>query len=288
MSQEKDKLFDDEVSTGATLNSSTTIASNDIYHLGNDGSGSGLDADTINGNEPVEKNTEYVEIKTQENGNFGSKLTRIFLDGPGNYYSGHGFDKDDCLWIADGTSASIWKNNRAGDNLSTYDVSSYFGTPTQLDFDSSDCLWVLDKDDNNIKKLPKSINQVDTQFSTPCSTPFGVAITSDDCIFSFDFTSTDTYRLNQSGTVTDTINGPNGRTKALAASDDTLYYIGNNRANTRIGTIDKSGNGNSQDFSGPVSNAGAIDSYNIWWLEDSGRGQLYETDYKLGVELSKL
>jgi len=41
-----------EVKTGANLLSGTTIAGNTAFHAGNDGSGSGLDADSLEGNEP--------------------------------------------------------------------------------------------------------------------------------------------------------------------------------------------------------------------------------------------
>jgi len=41
-----------DVSTGATLASGTTIGGNESWHAGNDGSGSGLDADVLQGNDP--------------------------------------------------------------------------------------------------------------------------------------------------------------------------------------------------------------------------------------------
>lgn len=48
-----EELFEDEVSTGAELSTGTTVSGNKAYHLGNDGQGSGLDVDTVDGTLPV-------------------------------------------------------------------------------------------------------------------------------------------------------------------------------------------------------------------------------------------
>lgn len=45
----------DEIETGATLVSGTTINSNTAIHLGNDGSGSNVDADFVRGNNAIEE-----------------------------------------------------------------------------------------------------------------------------------------------------------------------------------------------------------------------------------------
>lgn len=73
MTKEVDQLFNDSVTTGATLNSGTTIGANEVYHLGNDGQGSGLDAETVDGESPVVKGVQIIEKEVDS----GHKLKKL-------------------------------------------------------------------------------------------------------------------------------------------------------------------------------------------------------------------
>jgi len=73
----------EDVATGATLASGTTIGGNESWHAGNDGSGSGLDADTVDGIEASslgvqlagERNTVDVTEETGFDGQGSETLT---------------------------------------------------------------------------------------------------------------------------------------------------------------------------------------------------------------------
>jgi hypothetical protein len=95
-----------EIETGATLVSGTTIAGNEAIHSGNNGAGSGLDADTVQGND----STVFVNF-----GNTYSKSTTSVASvlsqfaSPSSSPRGIGLDSSDSLWHADDDATSIYQ-----------------------------------------------------------------------------------------------------------------------------------------------------------------------------------
>lgn len=102
---EKHSESPSDIQTGATLVSGTTVAGNEAIHTGNDGAGSGLNADTVQGND----STVFVNF-----GNIYSKSTTSagsVLSGfasPSGRPRGIGLDSSDSLWNADDGADSIY------------------------------------------------------------------------------------------------------------------------------------------------------------------------------------
>jgi len=147
MSKDTDKLFDDEVTTGATLASGTTVGGNQVYHVGNDGAGSGLDAETVDGETPVTKGVQLSEEKvTESTGNQGAILSQF--PSPSINPRGIGLDSSDSLWHADSSADSIYQLNQSGSVLSQF--ASPSGGPRGIGLDSSDSLWHTDSSAGSI------------------------------------------------------------------------------------------------------------------------------------------
>src|SRR6056297_1411955 len=108
MSKQTDQLFDDEVSTGATLTSGTTVGGNEVYHLGNDGQGSGLDAEFVQGSAPIQTGVPYVwETVSESTGNQGAILSQFAS--PSSSPQGIGLDSSDSIWHADSNPDFIYQ-----------------------------------------------------------------------------------------------------------------------------------------------------------------------------------
>jgi len=201
MSKQTDDLFDDEVTTGATLESGTTIGGNQVYHLGNDGQGSGLDVETVDGSEPVHKGTKY-KTESVTVTDIGGEV-RSFATPSSNPW-GVSVDSSNCIWIGD-DDRSIYELDNSGNVQSQYNTPevAYYG----LNFDSSDCLWHAVND--CIYKLDRNINTIDT-FTAPSASARGIGLDTSSCIWLSDntFDNSSIYRVDQTGTEISQISAP--------------------------------------------------------------------------------
>jgi phage gp45-like len=59
------KVQPDSVTVGASLANGTTISGNIAFHAGNDGPGSGLDADTVDGTEESDLGSSSADVRDQ-------------------------------------------------------------------------------------------------------------------------------------------------------------------------------------------------------------------------------
>ena len=150
MSKQTDQLFDDEVSTGATLTSGTTVGGNEVYHLGNDGQGSGLDAEFVQGSAPIQTGVPYVrETVSESTGNQGAILSQFAS--PSSNPRGIGLDSADSIWHADRAAEYIYQLDQSGATLSQFASPSSF--PTGIGLDSSDSIWHADATAESIYQL---------------------------------------------------------------------------------------------------------------------------------------
>jgi len=128
----------ESVETGATLVSGTSIAGNTAIHSGNDGLGSGLDADTFRGDES--------DVNLGSAGTVQSQFAS-----PSGSPRGIGLDSSDCLWHADRSADSIYELNQTGTVQSKFSSPSSF--PQGVGLDSSDCIWHADNSADSIYKI---------------------------------------------------------------------------------------------------------------------------------------
>lgn len=240
MSKETDELFDDEVTTGATLSGGTTVGGNTVYHLGNDGAGSGLDAETLDGNIPASLNDIYDRTIDITNTNNSGSVIDTFDPNSSDPY-GAGIDNNGCIWHTDRgqDSKRVKKFDTSGNELldtaapnddpkgidgspsnSIWNADAYNGTiyeldqsasvisnisspsdrPTGLGIDDSGVIWNADEGSNCIYQLDSS-GTVFAQFSTPSSSAQGVGVDISSCIWHTDLNADSIYKLNKNGSV---------------------------------------------------------------------------------------
>lgn len=162
MTKEADDLFDDEVTTGATLDSGTTVGGNTVYHLGNDGQGSGLDADTVDGGDVAVKGDAWVL-----GDEYTSSLSSSGSIQPPTGINDISHDPDGSLWYTN--SGSVYQIDQSGSIL------TQFGGPSTsisgCEYGESDSVWVNKKSDpsynpNSTYRLDQS-GTVQSKFSAP-------------------------------------------------------------------------------------------------------------------------
>ena len=162
MSKQTDQLFDDEVSTGATLTSGTTVGGNEVYHLGNDGQGSGLDAEFVQGSAPIQTGVPYVrETVGESTGNQGAILSQF--PSPSFSPRGIGLDAADSIWHADGFAVSIYQLDQSGATLSQF--ASPSSSPTGIGLDSSDSIWHADFSADSIYHIDSGTKLLGTKLT---------------------------------------------------------------------------------------------------------------------------
>ncbi len=87
-----------------------SVAGNPVWHAGNDGSGSGLDADTVDGMQPASASTGSTVVSRDANGDFaGRYITAVYL----NMSHAAATRNGDTVFFSS-TDAYIRKNTRAG------------------------------------------------------------------------------------------------------------------------------------------------------------------------------
>ena len=182
----------DEIQTGATLLSGTSINGNEAIHPGMDGSGSGVDADLVRGGEPVEEGLVIGGSKSDA----GS--VQSGFETPGISPKGVGVDSSDSIWHADASDNSIYELNQTGT------VQSQFASPSNepqgVGLDSSDCIWNADIGADSIFEINQA-GTVQSGFASPSDFPIGVGVDSSDCIWHAEPSTGSIYELTRKDTV---------------------------------------------------------------------------------------
>jgi len=179
-----------DVETGATLLGGTTISGNQAIHLGNDGPGSGVDADTVRGEQALQK-LDFRE-KSEPTNFLSSFLT------PCQNPRGLGVGTDDSIWLVEESSPEVIKQfTRSGSSISQFTPSNE--NPRGLGLDSNDCIWHSDSSSNDLVQTDQTGNEI-TRFSTASANPEGVGIAQTGCIWNS--LGSSVYRYDRTGTLT--------------------------------------------------------------------------------------
>jgi hypothetical protein len=255
----------EEVKTGATLVSGTTIAGNDAITTSTDAVAAGLNADTVQGNEASEFVNENVAYsKTEQSG--GQILSKFAS--PSDQPRGVGLDSNESVWLANNGGANpscIYQLNQSGTVLTQFtspntdpegvgvdsngciwnadyssdtiyqlnqsgSVLSQFGSPSSspagVGVDSNDSLWHAAPGLDSIYKFDKNGSTL-SKFASPCSDPSGLGVDSNDSIWNADGTADSIYQLNQSGSVLSSFPTPSGFPKGVGLdSSDSIWHAG--------------------------------------------------------------
>jgi len=291
MTKQTDDLFDDEVTTGATLDSGTTIGGNAAFHLGNDGQGSGLDVETVDGSEPVQKGQKYTkEDVVQDTGNQGAIISQFAT--PSSGQQGIDSDSNSCIWISDATSDVIYQLDRVGSIKSQFSTP---GTATRgLTIDSENSIWSVDVTDNSIYKFNRSGSKLDGVSTggicPPLCDPISVVLDSNESIFTNTGEDACIYKINQNESIITSFSTPSSKIVGIdfdfntslwyADGNDSIYKL--TKGGTVISVISTPG---------PSPKGLGIDSTDCIWHTDSNENSVYQIDSGqefLGTKLEKL
>jgi hypothetical protein len=182
MTKEIDDLFDDEVTTGATLASGTTIGGNLAYHLGNDGQGSGLDAETVDGNDVAVDGDIWSSTKDPA----GSILENIQGEnGEGEQPQGIAFSSNGSLWYSCGATSTIYEINLSGLTQSKFSTGT--PQPSGMDLDSNECIWHVGGDftpeEESIWKFDKNGNVQQSFGISEVDDGYDIGVESNGCLW---------------------------------------------------------------------------------------------------------
>ena len=258
----------EEVSTGATLVSGTTIAGNSAIHSGNDGVGSGLDADTYRGSTDVLVEGEaYTETITAA----GATLSQFAS--PSGQPRGIGLDSTDSIWHADRGADSIYQLDQSGATLSQF--ASPSGFPQGIGLDSSDSIWHADRSADSIYQLNQSGATL-SQFASPSGGPTGIGLDSADSIWHADADAYSIYQLDQSGSTLSQSASPSPQGIGVDSSDSIWHA---DTSADSIYQLDQSGSTLSQ-FASPSGDPQGIgvDSSDSIWHADYFANSIYHID----------
>jgi len=193
MSKQADDLFDDEVTTGATLDSGTTVGGNQVFHLGNDGEGSGLDVETVDGQEPVTKGEKYKIVDIIDSVSVIDKYQP--QDKLSTNITGITGTSDGCLWVSERTNGSVFQIDGNASIISKFSTED---RAEDISSDSNDSLWVAISF-NEVYQYSRSGNNI-SNFQSPCSSK-GIGVDNNDSVWIVSNSFDSIQRLNQSGTV---------------------------------------------------------------------------------------
>lgn len=248
----------DEIETGATLLSGTTINSNEVIHPGMDGSGSTVDAERIKGN------TVSSLLRLGQSNKFNRSTpvisqfpsiafrpTGIGVDandsiwhadaGAGSIYQldqnvtvlsefaspcsdaqGVGVGSDGSIWHADTDAESIYQLDQNGNILSKFASPSF--DPTGIGLDSNDSIWNTDPRQDSVYQL-NQVGGIISQFDAPFASPQGAGFDSSDCIWISDASADSIFQFNQNGTVLSGIESPCAVPKGVGLdSNDSIWH----------------------------------------------------------------
>jgi hypothetical protein len=252
----------DNVSTGATLVSGTTIGGNTAIHTGNDGVGSNLDADTARGTDSsglVRPGVTY-EV-SDESGLVLKQFTQ-----PCVVAFGVDTDSNSSVWTTDEFANSIYEHRQDGTVLSKF--SSPSDNPRGIEFDSNDSIWHADYTSGSVYQLDKS-GGIQQGFSSPAGTATGVGLDGAESIWHTDSGADSIYKLDKSGSIQKTIASPDLTVQGITVdSEGCLWHISNGGSTgyktLTTGRVLKS-------FNVPDSDSGGLGSENdcLWTASDS-------------------
>jgi hypothetical protein len=217
----------DEIETGATLLSGTTIGGNEAIHVGMDGDGSGVDTDFVLGSEVLETASFYKAVFT------GKNVEPQFTT-PSSSPSGVGLDSSDCVWNCNINTASIFQLDQNGSVISGFESEDII--PTGIVPDSNDSIWYADAGNDTIYLIAPEGGTlggtgVEAQFASPSSAPYGLSLDSDNCLWNAD-TNSSIYRLDQSGAVGAQFTSPSSNPRGLGIDSTGCIWSSDDDANS--------------------------------------------------------
>lgn len=206
----------ENVETGATLVSGTTIAGNTAAHTGNDGLGSGLDADTFRGDEAITKNTTFNESLLPA----GKVISKI--PSPDNIPLGVGVDSNDSIWNFADSDDKIYELDQSGTKISSFSTPSDNGMG--VGFDSNDSLWHAARDLVSLIKFDKSGTQLQS-LPAPNNELQGLDVDSKDCIWVVDSGVDEIYVVDQQGTTVTEVATPDANPRGLGVNSEDSIWV---------------------------------------------------------------
>ena len=272
---DKHSVEPDTVETGATLVSGTTIAGNSAIHSGNDGVGSGLDAETYRGSKNILIEDEvYTETNV-----FGLGILSQFTS-PSSFPQGIGLDSNDSIWHASLSASSIYQLDQSGATLSQFaSPLRGRGNARGIGVDSNDSIWHADASVGSIYQLDQS-GSILTQFASPSRLPKGIGLDSSDSIWHVDgFIAFDSiYQLDQSGSILTQLASPSSGPSGIDIDSNDSIWNADSDADS-IYQLDQSGNALSQ-FASPSSipTGIGIDSNDSIWNADVDANSIYQLE----------
>lgn len=215
MSKQVHDLFDDEVTTGATLDSGTTIGGNKAYHFGNDGQGSGLDAETVNGKEIATTGETYTK-----------STTNVLLGGTSPATGG--IDQSEftsSVWVGGGRSNSIYELDLNGN------IQKQFSTPCEdltglaLDADN-DSIWYTGVFADSVFEINQN-GTIQSGFNSPGGAVSGIATDSSNSLWVSDSSDGQAFisEHNRAGTQQDSFNVSDLNNIAVKKSNDSIFRV---------------------------------------------------------------
>jgi hypothetical protein len=272
----------DEIETGATLLSGTTIAGNEAIHVGMDGSGSGVDTDLVLGSEALETASFYEAVFT------GTNVEPQFSS-PSFSPEGVGLDSNNSIWHADSSSESIYQLDQSGSVASGF--SSPSGTPKGLGVDSTDSIWYAGEEGTGTKSIFEVApsggvfggSSIATQFSSPSISPEGVGLDSNDCIWHADNGTLSIFVLDQSGAFYTAFGGHSGDYTGLGLDDSCVWLA--DELNSSVYRYSRSGDLIAKFKSPSDSPTGlGLDSNDCIWHADQSSESFYRMKLRDIVE----
>lgn len=269
----------ENVETGATLVSGTTIAGNTAIHTGNDGLGSGLSADTIQGKEAITENTTLNKSLIPA----GTVKTKFAT--PDGGPEGVGLDSNDSIWHFADFDDKIYQLDQSGTKISNFATPSTNGMGVGIN--SNDSIWHGAKDLSSIIQFDRSGSQLKT-FATPSSGPQGISLDSKDCIWHIDGGANSIYHFDQNGTQIGKVSAPAGDPRGLGInSEDSIFTSDTDKASIWRLTQNTQGDTSIADtvskFNSPSNRPrglGVDSNDNIWQTDDSHSiYQMYSEDH---------
>jgi len=254
----------DEIETGATLLSGTTINSNEAIHPGMDGTGSGVDADFVKGNEALQTGSFFSFSEGQVVNKYSS---------PNTQPKGLSFDSSESIWHSDSNSVSIYRLNKSVSVLDSF--SSPSSNPAGVGVESNDCIWVAGRGSDSIFEVDRTGTLI-SQISSPNSGPEGLDFNSSDSIWNSDTTNDSIYKINKSGTIQTGFSGPSGNPRGVGVdNDDSVWNV--DRFAQSVYKLNESGTVQTK-FSAPCSfpNGLSVEDSSSIWLADQTADSIYQ------------
>lgn len=268
----------DDVETGATLLSGTTIGGNEAIHVGMDGDGSGVDTDFVLGVGAL-KTASFYEAK------FTGTNKEPQFSTPSGTPVGVGLDSNGCVWNADRFEDSIYELDQNGSILTGF--SSPSANSTGIGIDANDCVWLADNGAESLYQMSQSptLGQPDiiSQFASPSGSPQGVGLDSNDCVWNADSFAYSVFKLDKSGNVQGGFNTPSDNPEGVGLDSGGCVWHADD-ANS-IYRLDRNGNVIAK-FASPSNSPEGVglDGSGCIWHSDSRADSIYRMKLRDIVE----